>query len=140
MSFTRRLAAGAVALTLGTGSLLGIAVGQAPNAVAASHTTCKLKHGHNYPAGKCFVAFKKGTYHRKQKVKFATGRDFVNGKRVHVSLACRGVHKGVGTVTARPSGVARGSFKLPKKTKKGRCTVTAHGGKSTVKGSFKAKH
>jgi hypothetical protein len=143
MLITRKFVTKAAMATITVASLLGAGVSTASHAGAAvgkkHHVHCRLKHGHNYPPGKCYIEFNKGKYHRGDSVKFKAA-SFKPGSTVREHLRCKSFHKHVGSATAGNNGTINDSFTLPKHTPKATCTVAVHGGGSRVEGHIKARH
>ena len=144
MEITRKVATAAAAVSVSLAGFAGIGLTAASHAAATParhhhHLPCTTKHGHPYPPDKCFVVFHKSTYHRGDIVHFHARR-FNSGQLVTEDLKCGSFSKRVGSAHAGNHSGVYDKFRLPKKTPKGRCTLTVHGGNSSVHGSFKARH
>jgi LPXTG-motif cell wall-anchored protein len=130
MAITARLWSALLAAVLSVSALGVVAVGSAEAASKCNRD--------KYPTGNCKVYFGKGSYHRRDTVRFHTDKAFKRGETVDgVLRSGRRSYKEGPWTAGRKAGV-RGSFTVPRLAHLGTATLTLVGEKSgaNARGSF----
>lgn len=152
--FASKAAATALAVVCASSALVGVAATTTASAAptkTVKFTHCHLKHGANYPPGKCYLRFNKSKYHRGDNVVMKSSKAFKPHEALKLVEKCKKYkyvparHHGKTWHHTGPLARARGHFHVKKKNPYGKCTVTITG-KTTgdqVRGTFrvvKKKH